>query len=176
MTITSEGIHTDVHKGVQPTPGEQRIQVSDLGRGVDSLFSDFKKSIESLMQPFFPTDFSSHVSDWRVFHYAPLDLIDEGDCFVVQVKLPGLSKENVEVTLDNLHLSVKGEKKEENGRNYLHRERLYSFRRSVSFPEEVDPDAAVASLNMGILGIRIPKWIQDPKRECGGWRSPNAYC
>ena len=64
-------------------------------------------------------------------------------------------------------MSIRAKKeveKEDKKKNYLHRERAYSsFKRAVSFPEEVDPAKAEGKMNNGILELRIPK--KEPKPE-----------
>jgi HSP20 family protein len=60
--------------------------------------------------------------------YAPLDVIDEGDHYLVHVELPGFAKEDVEVHINNDGMSIRAKKeteKEDKKKNYLHRERAY---------------------------------------------------
>lgn len=99
--------------------------------------------------------------------YAPLDLIDEGDHFRIQVELPGMTRDDVEVSITSSTLSIKAskeEKSENKEKNYLHRERYYSSsRREISFPEEVTPDKAEGSMKDGILELSIPKREPRPK-------------
>ena len=84
----------------------------------------------------------------------------DGDV-VVRAELPGIDPKQVEITVRDDTLTVKGEAKteqEEKGRNYYRRELRYgSFVRSLALPSGVQGDAAKASYKNGILEIRVPK-------------------
>lgn len=90
-----------------------------------------------------------------------MDVHEDANHLVVTMELPGLAKEQVEVTLENGLLTVGGEKSLERdveGQRYHARERATgSFRRSVSLPTDVDAAKAEASFDKGVLTIRIPK-------------------
>ena len=90
-----------------------------------------------------------------------LDLSETPDAYIVELSVPGLKAENLEVTMENSILTVKGEIKQETEdkkRNYHRIERRYgSFVRTVGLPTTVKADAITASLNDGILRLDIPK-------------------
>ncbi len=94
--------------------------------------------------------------------FAPqIDLSDTGDELHITAELPGLDEKDVEVTLADNLLTLKGEKKEEveeeKGDHY-HCERNYGyFERAVRLPNDVDPDKATAKFKKGVLQIAIPK-------------------
>jgi HSP20 family protein len=98
----------------------------------------------------------------REWEYTPLvDLVDEGDNFLVRADIPGFNKENIniEVTDGSIELSgeVKRERKKEK-ENYKQYERSYSsFKRDLRFPEKVKPEKASASLKNGVLEVTVPK-------------------
>src|ERR1043166_5471420 len=76
--------------------------------------------------------------------YVPsIDIVEEKDDYVVRVDLPGLSKDDVSVTLQDNFLTIKGERKAEDeskDANYYRRERVYgSFSRTFELPGTVDP-------------------------------------
>jgi HSP20 family protein len=157
---------TDV---VPITPGSSlmtRRGQSWLERDFDSIFDDFRKSFDVLMRPYFPLEMETLEPKLYV-RYAPLDVIEEGDHYLVHVELPGFNRENVEVQINNDGMSVrakKEEEKEEKKKNYLHRERAYSaFERSVSFPEEVNPEKAEGTMKEGVLELKVPK--KEPRPE-----------
>lgn len=90
-----------------------------------------------------------------------IDLIDAGKEYKIITEMPGVEKKDIEITLTGNNINVCGniktETKEEN-KNYVRRERGYStLCRSMSFPEEVNPDKAEAILKDGILEINVPK-------------------
>jgi HSP20 family protein len=137
-----------------------------LERDFDTVFDDFRRSFDVMMRPYFPLEFQVPEPELTT-RYAPLDVIDEGDHYRVRVELPGFTKENVEVRINNdgMHVRAQQEMADEvKKKNYLHRERTFSaFERSVSFPEEIDPDKAEGEMNDGILELKIPK--KEPKPE-----------
>ncbi len=93
--------------------------------------------------------------------YIPLDAVEEGDDFLVHASVPGLKPENIEVTIEDGILSIKGETKEEHEvkeGEYLMRERRSgSFHRSVRLPDTVDADKAETGYENGVLTIKLPK-------------------
>jgi HSP20 family protein len=90
-----------------------------------------------------------------------VDVFEEGDKIVVKAEVPGIPKEDIEVTFKDNVLTISGEKKKEEkveDKNYYQMERSYgSFSRSVYLPSEVKSDEASATFKDGVLEIRIPK-------------------
>lgn len=89
------------------------------------------------------------------------DLVDKGDKYELQVEVPGIEKEKIDVkaTKNSIEISAeKSEKTEEKGRNYLYNERSYkSFHRRIAIPEEIIPSKIEAKMNNGILVIDAAK-------------------
>ncbi len=79
----------------------------------------------------------------------------------VSAELPGLNIQEIEITLSEGHLTLKGEKKierDEQTATYHLTERAFgTFRRSIPLPPEAEPDKAEAIFENGILTITIPK-------------------
>jgi HSP20 family protein len=99
-------------------------------------------------------------SDLRV-HEPLVDLTDKGSEFVVRAELPGVAKEDVDLTVTADGIEIRAEtnrSREEKEKNYEYRERTYqALQRVLSFPEEVKADLAAATLKDGVLEVRIPK-------------------
>ena len=93
--------------------------------------------------------------------YIPLDAVEEGDDLMVRASVPGVNPEDIEVTIEDGILSIKGETKEAHevkGGEYLMRERRSgSFHRSVRLPDTVDADKAETGYENGVLTIKLPK-------------------
>ena len=91
----------------------------------------------------------------------PVDVYEEGDALVVKAELPGMKKEEIEVTVtgDLLTISGKREKEEKVERKDYHRlERMAgAFSRSLKLPFEVELDKVTAAFRDGVLEIRAPK-------------------
>ncbi len=92
--------------------------------------------------------------------YPHLELVDKGDSIVIKAQLPGVIKEEVELTVLGDTLTIAGEKKlpAENVATYIRHERPHGrFRRLVDLPYSVAPDEIKASYKDGILTITLPK-------------------
>ncbi len=90
-----------------------------------------------------------------------VDLIDRDDTLVLRAELPGVKKEDVEVTLSEDSLTIRAhsrqEQKEEK-ENFLRREISYGeFVRTVPLPVPVDVDQAKSKFDNGVLEITLPK-------------------
>jgi HSP20 family protein len=90
-----------------------------------------------------------------------MDVIDRRDEILVRVDVPGVSEKDVEVTVDNGVLTVRGQRKEEHedrDEDYYAAERWAgAFSRAVTLPAAVDADRIKATLKHGVLEIRLPK-------------------
>ena len=89
------------------------------------------------------------------------DITENEKEYVVNAELSGIDMKDLEVTLTDGILTVKGEKKqetEENGEDYHRIERRYgSFHRSFRIPKKVQTDKVDASYKDGILELTLPK-------------------
>ncbi len=89
------------------------------------------------------------------------DIRDEGDHYLVEMDLPGLSKEDVEVMVGEGVLDItakREERKEESDEGYLRRERGFvSFHRRLDLPDDAAEDNLEAKLEDGVLKIQVQK-------------------
>lgn len=90
-----------------------------------------------------------------------LDLSETEDGFLIEAVLPGLRPEDLEISVENHVLTIKGEVRQDashKNRSYHRLERRYgSFQRVIGLPSGVKSDAIKATLNHGILRLEIPK-------------------
>jgi HSP20 family protein len=90
-----------------------------------------------------------------------IDLAETEKEIEVTAELPGLDEKDVEVTLADGLLTIKGEKKSERteeGKDVYVSERSYgSFQRVVQLPQGVDVDKVTADFSKGVLTVRVPK-------------------
>lgn len=93
-------------------------------------------------------------------HGPALESFIEGEKLVIRADLPGIDPEQVEVTVSDNVLAIKGqreERREEKQRDFLHREVSYgSFERSVTLPRGVKTESIVATYRDGVLELTIP--------------------
>ena len=89
-----------------------------------------------------------------------LDLYQNNDNIVAVVELPGLRKEDIEISLQDGTLTISGERKEETGpESGATRTERYTgkFRRSITLPSRVDLNKVSATYKDGILTVTLPK-------------------
>ncbi|MBN2854195.1 Hsp20/alpha crystallin family protein, partial [Patescibacteria group bacterium] len=98
----------------------------------------------------------------KQFGFTPaIDMYEDKDNIIVETQLGGINPENVDISIENNVLCLKGEsekKSEVDDKNYYRKEiRRGSFYRSISLPTKVDGESAKAVNEDGILRITIPK-------------------
>jgi HSP20 family protein len=90
-----------------------------------------------------------------------LDVVENGDTYVIRAAVPGVDPKDVEISVDEDVLTIRGEFKSDeqtNEDNYLRREiRSGSFQRQLRLPPTVEPERAEASFENGLLKLSIPK-------------------
>jgi HSP20 family protein len=98
-----------------------------------------------------------------------MDLLEQGEHYVLRADLPGIEESDVQIELDDRVLTVSGERRfdgEQRGDGYHRVERASgSFSRSLTLPEGVDAEAIEASFEKGVLEVRIPKPEQRKPRR-----------
>jgi HSP20 family protein len=143
---------------------EQEKKPMMPARQFDNIFDSFRREMERMMvRPWsFPMDWElPSMFEARDMRIAPYELVDRGDRFELQLEVPGIEKENVNVKATKYSLEITGkhsEKGEEKGKKYVYSERLYrSFYRNVPLPEEIIPSRVSAKVENGILRLSLPK-------------------
>ena len=91
----------------------------------------------------------------------PLDVVQEDDKILIHASMPGVKPEEIQVTIEDGLLIVKGDttaEHEEHNGNYLVRERRSgSFQRALRLPDTVDTGKAESRYKDGVLTIELPK-------------------
>ncbi|WP_421867274.1 Hsp20/alpha crystallin family protein [Motiliproteus sp.] len=91
-----------------------------------------------------------------------IDVHDNEDGYLIKADLPGISKEDIEVKLDNGILTIKAETRsedrEEKDGKLIRQERHYGqYLRQLSVGSDVDPSAVKANFDNGVLTLSLPK-------------------
>lgn len=107
---------------------------------------------------------------WRLDEFdLTVDVAEDENAYIVKASMPGVKPEEVEVTLQNNVLVLKGEAKadkEINEERYHLRERRYgSFMRSLTMPTNVNADTIEAKHEDGVLTVRLPKTEEGKPRK-----------
>lgn len=132
-----------------PANGGAVAPINALRREMDRLFEDF----------------GARFLDFGMLGNGPFlpetDLAETDRDIVVTAELPGVEAKDVEVTLANNVLTIRGEKKsqrDEKKEHYQFAERTYgSFERSISVPGGIDASKIDAKFDKGVLKVTLPK-------------------
>lgn len=124
----------------------------------------FQQEMNRLFDEFFGRSalepFGAFREGWDAFS-PRVDVAETDKEIVVSAELPGLDEKDIDVSLSNDQLVIRGvkkEEKEEQGRSYYRAERSYgSFVRSIPLPDEVEADQVNAAFTKGVLTVTLPK-------------------
>jgi len=117
---------------------------------------------------------SSYLDSWRQLPsplsgaFTPLADVEEvPDAYVVDIELPGIKKEDLDISIAGRRLTVTGERKERERVGILRRrERVVGrFHYEVTLPGDVDESGIGAHLDEGVLKVRVPKPERDRPRK-----------
>ena len=124
------------------------------------MMDDWRQEMARVFHPLLQReDDTSHVvgGDW----VPAVDIKDEEDRYVIRADIPGVKPEDIEVTMENGVLTIRGERKfeeTEEKENFKRIERSHGiFYRRFSLPENTEADAVEAKGMDGVLEVTIPK-------------------
>ncbi len=127
-------------------------ELSSVRRTMNSL-------LDSVMVPTFRSEFS----------VPAMDVYFKDGKYVIEVALPGLEKKDIDIEVEGNRLTVSGKyakEEKDNDKRYHYRElRRGNFVRSMTFPEDIDPDKVVAAFDRGLLKIEIPSLRPAPTQK-----------
>lgn len=119
--------------------------------------SSLRNELDRLFDLSLPSRDSSLFSGWT----PALDVFDEKDHFVVNVELPGLKKEEIDLSFQEGVLSISGDRKHtvenKDGQTFRSERYFGKFQRSVTLPAAVDSAKISASYKDGVLNVTLPK-------------------
>jgi HSP20 family protein len=137
---------------------------SDLSAALDRL-ANMRAEMDRVFESTFGTFSRSPapLSRWN----AAVDVYQDKDQFTVVVELPGLKKEEIEISLHDDTLTISGERKrEESSEQEFLTERSYGkFQRSLTLPSAVDAEAVKANYKNGLLQVVLPKAEQTKPKQ-----------
>ena len=128
-------------------------------------FDRIRKEMDRLWDSFLEGRPMRRAGEWL----PSIDVSETKSDLVIKAELPGMDSKDIDISLSNGFLTIKGEKnqeKEEKDENYHLIERSYgSFTRSVRLPREVQSDKITASFKNGVLRVTLPKSEEAKKKE-----------
>lgn len=145
------GITEKINALLGPRENRPRTPRSD----VLALHDDF----DSWLQRFAEDPWSLHPLSAGSVRTPNVDVRDTGDTVVVRAELPGLGKDDVDLTIGPQGLIIRGERREEkkDDKKNVFESRYASFVETVPLPPDVDPAQAEARVDDGVLTVRFPK-------------------
>jgi HSP20 family protein len=98
-----------------------------------------------------------------------VDIIDRDDEIIVHAEIPGVDKDDLDISLTDNTLTIRGstkrEEKEEKGDYHRSEITRGAFTRTISLPGDVDPDKAEAGFKDGMLELKLPKVARSKRRS-----------
>ena len=140
-----------------------RLMRWNPAREMMSLRNEFDRLFENFMD--LPQFHENRGLDWGL----ALDVAENDNNYTIKASVPGINPDDIDITLTDNVLTIKGEFKEENTveeeKCHLRERRSGSFGRSVTLPVSVNADAVEANYDNGVLTLTIPKAEEvKPKR------------
>ncbi|MGQ9570846.1 MAG: Hsp20/alpha crystallin family protein [Thermodesulfovibrionales bacterium] len=133
-------------------------ELETMRRDMEKLFGEFFEPRRRWLSTFEPGVIVPNV-----------DIYDRKNEIVVKVELPGVEKENIDLTITENNLTIKGDRKREEDikeEDFYSREISYgNFTRSITLPADVDNSKAKATFKNGILEIILPKKEEAKPKE-----------
>ena len=130
-----------------------------------NLFDQFDNEINRFFFNARSTDAANQAHDWT----PAMDIREEDNRYVLEADIPGVAREDLDITLEDSVLTIKGERtvnNEENRESYRRKERIHgSFVRQFSLPDTVNTEAISAVITNGVLEIGIPKQAKPEPRK-----------
>jgi len=133
-------------------------------------FDEFDHFFDDFLSRRWPRLLDWNVPTLQEIGVPKVDILDHDNEIEVHAALPGVKKEDLEVSISNqtitIRSSTKEEKKEEEKGKYFRREiSRGEFQRTLSLPDNVDGDKAKASFKDGILKVTIPKTEKSKRKS-----------
>lgn len=152
-------IHRDTTAETRPAPSEGWGPILSLRDEIDRLFDDFGSGFWRRPMMRRATGRPPEPMAWRL---SPVvEVVDCDGEYRIAAEVPGLAPTDVEITLHDGMLTIRGEKSEEKREekaDYLLNERRYgAFHRTIPLPAGADVERIAAELSHGVLTITIPK-------------------
>ena len=137
----------------------------------DYPFFTIGKGMNEFLNPLTQDFFENSIIDFRPLkqdRFPKVDISETKDNFLITADLPGIDEKNVNITLDDGIITIKGEKKtdtEDKQGEFYSRERSYGvFQRSFEVPAIIDENKIGASFSNGVLTVKMPK-TPEAKKE-----------
>ena len=123
----------------------------------------FRREVDALVSAPQTFDVPRGLTAGRGLHFR-----EEGDHYIVKADLPGLAADKLDVQVAGRQLTISGQREltVPEGFTLQHRERSeWRFERTLSLPDDVDPDGVEATLTDGVLSVHLPRVAEIAPRQ-----------
>lgn len=139
-----------------------------LFQEMDRMFDNLWRGFDDYFWPFRRRRYEPiKWEDLPVYRTPLSNIVEDDEKYSITAELPGLDKGDIEITFHDGMLEIKGEQKEERKEEkegYVRREySSSSYYRAFSLPENIDEETIDASLEKGLLNVKIPK--KEPEKK-----------
>ena len=132
-------------------------------------FHFFRREMNRLFDNLLDDSPLTRVFDRQENYYPSIDIRETDKEYKISAELPGLESKDVDISINNDVLTIKGQKKlekEEKGENFFRMERSYgSFFREIPLPLEIDSNKIEAIFKNGVLDIHLPKKAESQRKS-----------
>ena len=132
----------------------------------------FGDIVDDLFKGFFvrPVNYDAGLGTRAVLPRVKVDVTEKNGAYLVTAELPGVKKDDIQITIDGsavtLTAEVKREKETPADERTLHTERVFGkVTRSFSLPQELDEERAEAKFRDGLLELTLPKKAAAPRKQ-----------
>ncbi len=130
---------------------------------------DLQREVDSLFDRFFDRDRDGEDRSSSPVWSPRTDLLETDDSFRLRLDVPGMSKDDITINLQNNTLTVSGERtseRTEEDEEYVRVERAFgTFHRTFTLPDAVDVEQIEAAYDNGVLTIHVPKTETSTRRQ-----------
>lgn len=145
------------------------LPFGDLRHQIERVFDDFASGYPGFGRRWFDLEPARRGGRTAPISFPAMDVAERDKEYVITAELPGMDEKNIELSVANEVLTIKGEKqeeKEEKKKDYYLSERRYgSFERSFQIPAGVDAAKIDASFQKGVLTVTLPKTEAAQKQQ-----------
>jgi HSP20 family protein len=127
-----------------------------------SRFDPFNELVDDLFKGFLVRPLAVEGARGEALPRMKVDIAEKNGAYLVSAELPGVKKEDIQISIDGAQVTlaaeVKREKEASQNERILHTERVYGkLTRSFSLPQDIDDSKAEARFRDGVLELTLPK-------------------
>lgn len=165
---------SNVSEMKEAAPASPEATPSRTGGQAMTPFEEFDRMLEHVFDRGWMRPLFKERQFWDRFDMAGprmprVDLIDRDGEFVLRAEIPGVERDNLDVSIADNRVTIKGERettsKEEKGEYFRSEISRGTFARTLTLPSDVDPDKASASFKDGVLELTLPKLKEARRRR-----------